>query len=234
MAIRVGSPKLRHLADRADAVVVQLGGRDLSDAPQSLDGERVQEFELCIGRNLQQPIGFRHSTGHLGEELGAGDANGDVESHFVAYPLTQPDGDVDRRARNTTQATDIQKGLVDREALDQRRRLFEHVEDRSARRGVGRESRLDHDGLRTGLTGPETAHRRPHPERLGLVTGRQHHTATDDHRPPAQLRVVPLLDGGEERVEVGMQDRCASHDTNICSHRSSRNETAFVGCLRPP
>ena len=46
--------------------------------------------------------------------------------------------------------------------------------------------------------------------RLGLVAGRQHHAAADDHRPAAQPRVVALLDGGVERVEVGVQDRRVS------------------------
>ena len=35
---------------------------------------------------------------------------------------------------------------------------------------------------------------------------------------PEQARLVALLDGGEERVEVGVQDGCL--DTNICSHTS--------------
>src|SRR5215218_8376799 len=46
-----------------------------------------------------------------------------------------------------------------------------------------------------------------HSERLRLVAGREHDAHADDHRPPAQPRVVALLDGREERVQVGVQYR---------------------------
>jgi hypothetical protein len=42
---------------------------------------------------------------------------------------------------------------------------------------------------------------------LGLVAGRKHDTAADDHGAAAKARIVALLDGREERVEVGVQDR---------------------------
>ena len=51
------------------------------------------------------------------------------------------------------------------------------------------------------------AHRRAHPVRLRLVARGEHDPAADDHRPPAQPRVVALLDRGVERVEIGVQDR---------------------------
>ena len=58
-----------------------------------------------------------------------------------------------------------------------------------------------------------TAHRRADAERLGLVAGREHDAAADDHRPAAQARVVALLDRRVERVEVGVEDRAhARHE----------------------
>src|SRR2546423_14674371 len=50
-----------------------------------------------------------------------------------------------------------------------------------------------------------------------LVTGRAHHAAvvgsatTHDDRLAAELRMVALLDGGEERVEVDVEDRALGH-----------------------
>ncbi len=66
------------------------------------------------------------------------------------------------------------------------------------------------------------AHRGAHTIGLGFVAGRQHHPAADDHRPAAQGRVVALLDGRVERVEVRVQDAGSEPvpDTNICSHQA--------------
>jgi hypothetical protein len=50
------------------------------------------------------------------------------------------------------------------------------------------------------------AHGGAHPVRLRLVASGEHDAATDDYRPPAQPRVVTLLNRGVERVEVGVQD----------------------------
>ena len=114
------------------------------------------------------------------------------------------------------QPADVEERLVDRDALHQRRRVVEDLEDRPAGLGVRRDP---------GLTTMAPGHRRrawappiadAHAERLGLVAGGQHDAAADDHRPAAQARIVPLLDRGVERVEVGVQDRRLA-DTNTCS-----------------
>lgn len=72
---------------------------------------------------------------------------------------------------------------------------------------VGPHSGRHDDRLRAQSTRPFAAHRGPHAPGLGLVARGQHHAAADDHRPPAERGVVPLLDRGVERVEVGVQDR---------------------------
>ena len=45
-----------------------------------------------------------------------------------------------------------------------------------------------------------------------LTTPRSSGGTTDDDRSAAQLGVVPLLDGSEERVEIDVQDRGAAAD----------------------
>ena len=69
----------------------------------------------------------------------------------------------------------------------------------------------------TASTGLAQRHRRVDPEPPRLVAGRRHDAALvgpaapDDDRPAAQLRVVALLDGREERVEVDVEDRPVGH-----------------------
>ena len=128
-----------------------------------------------------------------------------------------------RRARDPPEPADVEERLVDREPLDQRRRLPEDLEHRLARLGVGREARRHDDGARAQPARLRTAHRGAHPVRLGLVARREHDPAADDHRAPAQLRGVALLDRGEERIEVGVQDRGLSgHEHMFASGSSGR------------
>ena len=63
------------------------------------------------------------------------------------------------------------------------------------------------DGVRAQPARAAAAHRRPDPVRLRLVARREDDAGSHDHRPPAQARVVTLLDRREEGVEVGVKDR---------------------------
>jgi hypothetical protein len=101
----------------------------------------------------------------------------------------------------------VEKRLVDRQALDDRRRVFEHREHRLARFAVGLEARRDDDRVRTQALGLPAAHRRSHATGLRLVAGGEHDTRPDDHRPADQARIVALLDRRVKRVEVGVEDR---------------------------
>ena len=71
--------------------------------------------------------------------------------------------------------------------------------------------------MRAQPTRARAAHRRVDAIRTRLVARGEDDAHPDDHRPPAQLRPVPLLDRREERVEVGVEDRRFPH-ANICSH----------------
>ena len=115
---------------------------------------------------------------------------------------------------------DVEERLVDREPLHERRRVLEDREDGLARLRVGGHPRRHDDRVRAESARLAAAHRRLDAVRLRLVAGREHDSAADDHGPPAQARIVALLDRGEERIEIGMQDR-RGWQANICSHRRS-------------
>ena len=128
----------------------------------------------------------------------------------------QAGGDLDRGAGDAPQAADVEERLVDRQPLDERRGVVEHLEHRLAGVGVGLEPRRHDDGVGAQPPGLAPAHRRAHAERLGLVAGGEHDAAADDDRPAAQRGVVALLDRRVEGVEVGVQDgRLACPRTHV-------------------
>jgi hypothetical protein len=199
--------QLGDLADGRDPARVQLARGDRPDAPQPVDGERMQERELSTGRDDEQAVGLGDAARDLCEELGPGDADRDREADPLADVAPQPRGDLDRLARDPLHPAHVEERLVDRQPLDERRRVAEYGEHGLARGDVRLEARRHHG--RVGAQPPRLApaHRGAHAARLRLVAGGEHDAAADDHRPRAQLRIIPLLDRGEERIQVGMQDR---------------------------
>ena len=182
----LGEP--RDLADARDPALAQLVGGDRAHAPQPLDRQQVQEGELAAGRHHEQAVGLGHAAGHLGEELRPRHADRDRQADPLEDLAAQAHGDVHRRPRDPAHPADVEEGLVDREPLDQRRRVGEDLEDRLARLRVGRHPRADHDRVRAQPSRRRAAHRRAHAVRLGLVARREHDPATDDDRPAAQAR----------------------------------------------
>ena len=212
------------LTDGADAVVVELLGGDPADAPHLLHGERVEKAQLAVGRHHQQAVGLGDTAGDLGQELGAGHADRDRQPDVGQDRATEPGGDLARGAGEVLEPAHVEERLVDRQPLDRGRELVEDAVGRLACLGVGGEPWGDHDGVGTQPAGGPAAHRRSHPERAGLVAGRQHHPAADDHRAPAKGRVVSLLDRRVERVEVGVQDAGrGSHRTYVRTPRPQSN-----------
>ena len=137
----------------------------------------------------------------------------------------QPRGDLRGRSRDPLEPADVEERLVDRQPLDQRRRVVEDLEDGLAGVGVGVHARPHDDGLRAEPARLPRAHRGPHPVCLGLVARREHHARPDDHGAAAQAGIVTLLDRCVERVQVGVQDRgLVRHER--CSHQCATEATA--------
>src|SRR6266545_6303553 len=119
---------------------------------------------------------------------------------------------------------DVEERLVDRQPLDQRRRVLEDPVDGLAHLGVRGHARGNHDRLRAQATRLSTPHRRADAIGLGLVAGREHHAGTDDHRSPTQAGVVSLLDGRVEGIEVGVQDRSLGLHEHMFAWRAAVSE----------
>ena len=216
--------ELRHLPDRRDPARVQLARGDLADAPQRLDRQRMQERELASGGTTSSPSGFATPDATLARNFVRATPTVIGSPTFSRTRDTQTSRDLRRRARDPPHSAHVDERLVDRQPLHQRRRVLEDREHVLAGLRVGLEARRHDDGLRAQALGRPAAHRGLDPEGLRLVGRGQDHPAPDDHRLAQQPRVVALLDGREERVEVGVENRSVRHVTNICSHDAGRNE----------
>ena len=204
--------ELGDIADGSVPAVPELGRCHRPDAPEPLDRERVEKRELAAPRHHEQAVGLGDAARHLGEELRPGDADGDRQADPLENVSAQPHRDLGRRPGEPAHPAHVEERLVDREALDQRGRVLEHLEHRLARLDVGREPRLDDDRVRAEAARLPAAHRGADPERLGLVARREHDAAAHDHGAAAQAGIVALLDRREERIEVGVENRRLRHE----------------------
>jgi hypothetical protein len=142
----------------------------------------VQERELAVGRDEEQPVRFRDGAGDLGEELRARDPDGDRQADLLADSRLQSRRDLERRPGDALHAVDVEERLVDRQPFDERRRILEDTVERLARLRVRAHARPHHDRVRAEPASLAAAHRRAHAVRLRLVARGEHHPAADDHR----------------------------------------------------
>ncbi len=150
------------LPDRREPARAQPPGRRRADAPERLDRQRVEEGPLAARRHDQQAVRLGDGAGHLGEELGRRHAHRDRQPHLLAHAPAQVRRDLGRRARDPLEPAHVEEGLVDRQALDERRGPLEDPEHGPAGLDVGRPARLDDDRLGAEAARPPPAHRRAH------------------------------------------------------------------------
>ena len=221
------------LADRVDPPRVQLLRGLRPDAPEPVDRQRVQEVELTRGRHDDQPVGLADRARDLGQELGASDADRDRESDPFPNHAAQLARDLHRRTRHLPQPADVEERFVDGDAFDERSRVLEHVEDGPARFLVRADPGRNDDRVRAQPSCQSAAHGTAHATRPRLVARAHHHAAADDHRPPAQARIVPLLDRCEEGIEIGVQDVRLGHEHMFAPRPSGRNLSTRRAAGRP-
>ena len=120
--------KRRDLAHGGDAVAAELGRGHVAHSPQPLDRQRVQKGQLRARRDHEHPVGLCDPTGDLGQELRAREPDRDRQPDLVADLGSQTRGDLRRRPRNVLKASNVEKCLVDRQRLDERRGALEDRE----------------------------------------------------------------------------------------------------------
>ena len=131
----------------------------------------------------------------------------------------------------------IEERLVDRDRLDLRRVAAEDRHHVTAGRLVTPAVDRQEHRVRTAPVRLAQRHRRVDPEDARLVARGRDHAAgvlapatPDDDRPAAELRPVALLDGGEEGIEIDVQDRSRGHRRY---HRPAVEPPARIGGAEP-
>ena len=206
-------PRRRGLAqvtERVDAECLDFRCRLRAEAEQFSNGQRVEQVAHVRFAHDDEAVRLAQVGCDLGDQLVGRNAHGRSEFR----PLTDAALDF---ARNVLRAAEgalarghVEKRLVERESLHQRRELVEHGEDLLRHRAVMTDARMHHDRL--GATAQRFAcrHCRVHAELADFVArGCDDATiaaATHDDGFAAQLRVVALLDRCVERIHVDVQD----------------------------
>ena len=208
-----GEPGFGHggqLADGVHALVVEARGGLGADAHQLAHGQGSQEVGLLAGRDNDQAVGFLQVRRDLGHGLAGAEAHGDGEAGLGGNALLNIDGDGNGRAVGGGLG-DIEVGLVQGHGLDHLGNVAEDVHHQAGHLAVAVEAGPDDDAIGTLAHGGGHGHRRVHAKPPRLIGRRGHHAptlrpTTHQHGQAAQLRVIQLLHGGVEGVQVGVDD----------------------------
>ena len=200
--------------DGADPQPVQLLHGDRPHAGHGPGGQRGDHLHLAAGWDHHQAVGFGHLAGHLGDELAGADAHAGGEPlgalEQVGAQLLAQGAQLVQVVAVVAPGLKVDEGLVDAERFHQRRQLAQQRHHDPAGLAVGVEAAAEHGGVRCAPTCLVHRHGGSDPVGAGLVGGRRHHApaadATHDHGLAAQGGLVALLDGGEEGVEVQVED----------------------------
>ena len=151
------------LADRRDAPVVELGGRRRARRPRAArPGSGWRKASSPPVGTTSRPSGLATALATLARNFVRATPTVMGRPTRSRTSRRSRTADLRGRAAEPPQAAHVEERLVDREPLDQRRRVPEHLEHRLAGLGVGRHPGLDHDGLGAEAPRLRSAHRRAH------------------------------------------------------------------------
>ena len=201
---------------RMDSHAVHLPGRHLPDAEEPLDGKGRDELFDLSGRDREQSVGFPVVRSDLGQHLVDRYSGRCGQSGFgedAGFDLAGGEG---RRA----QVRHVEERLVERKRLDEFGVVAEDGADLPRHLLVDVETRRHEDQVRTEPFRQRGGYRRTHPVGPGFVAGRgddaPRAVMADGDRPAPVFGVVPLFDGGVERIHVDMYDFPLRHGGDSC------------------
>jgi hypothetical protein len=186
--------------------------RVFSPTPHSFFSSRRSRKSISpLAGDLHQPVRLARIRRHLGQVLVRGDADRQAEAGLGLHAGLQGPGHFQGGAQQAAGACEIQEGLVDGDLLEQRGGALQDGHHLFGDLGVALHAHRQEHAPGAAALGLGDGHRRPHSEAPGFVGAGGHHparagTGADDDRLPFQGRVVDLLHGGVEGVQVHMKD----------------------------
>jgi len=164
---------------------------------QAAHGQGVEHLEDLICGHDGQTVGFGQIGGDLRDQLVGRHADGGRKAGQLADAALDTPRDGDRVPEKLLAGRDIEKRLIERQALNQRGDLVKDAENLPRNLLVTLHPRPDADGMRAQAQCRAHRHRRAHAEFADLVAGCRHHPAAarppDDNRLAGERCVVALL-----------------------------------------
>ncbi len=205
------------VADAVHANLREPAARYPAHPPEPRDRQRSEKCLDGVGGHDHQTIGLFQIARELGEELVRRDPHRGHQAKLAANFVLDAPRDALRVAEKTHARSDIEKRLVERQRLHQRRVTGEDFANCARHPGIPIHARADKhrvgtQALRLSLS---CRHGAVHPVAPGRVVGGGDHAApfgraAYHHRFTHELGVVELFDRGVEGVHVDVQDHGAT------------------------
>ena len=209
---------LLQVAARAVAVLRQQFVRAPSHAPQDAHGLRGEPGTDRVRpeRRHEEAVRLRLLAPDLREEAVRRDADRAGEAAGRAHLGAEAFAERAGVAEEMDRTRDVEKRLVHRHPLDERRVVAEDFEHLGRHLLVDAHARLHEDAVRTLLVRRAARHGGTHPEHPRLVAARGDdaplvRTRPHDDGQAAPGGVVALFDGREERIHVDVQNGPRRH-----------------------
>src|SRR5947208_17090952 len=129
----------------------------------------MEENQLGLRIDNYQSVGLSHLRGNLRQVLGSSHANRDWQADLSSHSMAYCRCDLSRRTEEMSAPCDISEGLIDRDSLDERREIIEHIDDGIAQPLVLLEMTTHEYQLRTEFACTPSRHATADSERLGFV-----------------------------------------------------------------
>src|SRR5919108_4371637 len=197
---------------------------------QAANLERREERGRPTRKDDDEPAGLSAVAGDLGHDLRGRDAERAGQARRAAHGGLDSLGNGARLVEVAGDLAEVEVALVQARALDCRNDLADGVPDLLRVHRVRLVTRADEDGVRAAAERLGAAHGGVDPEATGGVVrsgddAAAVRVAADDEWLRAELGVLELLHGGEERVEIEVREdhRARSYGWGQTPSRKARD-----------
>jgi len=226
---------LGEISDRLHPKPFQRRTGCFTNPPQRSNRQRVQKGQRFARRHVPDTVRLGSLGSKFGEELV--DRNTDRGRELEFFSEARPNFDPDDSGIRVMvpEAGHIEKGLVEREAFDQRGQGAKDSEHLFGDSPVFAVIRREHNRRRAETSSMNHRHRRGDAKGASFVGRRGNNAPTsgtaNHHGAPAQIRSIPTFDLYEERIHVDVQDGFGKPQGPHSAKVAENKELGFLGSL---